>query len=792
MNGCGDAFVWELATGKLLHRFPGNPNCRGHTGVALSPDGKTLATCRRDDIVLWDPTSGRERGRLQQPSANAVAFSPDGKVLASADGRNPEISLWDVATGTEIRRIPRSASAVVSATRLAFSHDGANLTVGTMADPNIEVRDATTGKQRHVRACLPPYYPLVLSPISDLLAIAGQAGNVGLWDARADKLVRTLETGAKVAKPGAFSADGKILLMREMDAKLGDRAGLWDVSTGKRLRLLEKGIAAAPWFVAAFSRDGKTLITNGGRKRGESDSSIYLWDAASGEERGPALDQPRSVACLTLAPDGQTLAYARDLDVQLLDAVTGRAIGRLPHGPEGVVALAFSPDGRKLASCERDGAIRLWDVHARRLLLRKHLADTQHKRAWASTLAYAPNGETFAAAGTADTQANGSSAFVWICDAATGRELRRFVLDWKTEGWSPIMGLAFLNEGAHLAAASRTHETGSRVTVWEMATGRRVSYLMNGLNWAGGGDEQPRAEVWEINRLEPNVVASPDGRLLARNGQSKVVSVWETTTGKRRCSLVGHEEAIFRVAFAPDGRTLASASADETIRLWDLATGKELRRLTGHRGIINSLVFSADGTTLISAGNDTTILFWDVAAVTRRERPRERLADADWNSLWTDLAGTDAVRAHRAIARLTCAREVTVALQGRMRPAARVEAAAIAQLVRDLDSPEFAVRSKATDTLEQLGERSEAALRQALENQPSPEARRRIEDLLSQQGRLSGKRLRAVRAVEVLEHIATPQARQLLQKLAEGAPEARLTREARASLGRLNRQISRR
>jgi hypothetical protein len=77
------------------------------------------------------------------------------------------------------------------------------------------------------------------------------------------------------------------------------------------------------------------------------------------------------------------------------------------------------------------------------------------------------------------------------------------------------------------------------------------------------------------------------------------------------------------------------------------------------------------------------------------------------------------------------------------------------------------------------------ALRKALDSKPSAEARRRMESVLEKPRNLPPGTLQAIRAVEVLENISTPGARRLLESLAEGAPEARLTQEAKASLGRL-------
>jgi hypothetical protein len=112
----------------------------------------------------------------------------------------------------------------------------------------------------------------------------------------------------------------------------------------------------------------------------------------------------------------------------------------------------------------------------------------------------------------------------------------------------------------------------------------------------------------------------------------------------------------------------------------------------------------------------------------------------------------------------------------------------------DLDTNQFAVRESAKQELEKLGEIAAPACRKALEQKPSVEARRRLEALLEKQSREwqnpSSERLRTLRAVEVLEHIGTPEARQVLETLAKGAPEARLTQEAAESLQRLSRRLS--
>ena len=107
--------------------------------------------------------------------------------------------------------------------------------------------------------------------------------------------------------------------------------------------------------------------------------------------------------------------------------------------------------------------------------------------------------------------------------------------------------------------------------------------------------------------------------------------------------------------------------------------------------------------------------------------------------------------------------------------------------MRDLDSPDFVTRQQASEELAKFGGLVEAALRKALSGQPSLETRRCIQQLLEQlAGGPSGAELRMLRAVEVLEHIGTPEARALLESLAGGAAGARLTQTAEVALRRLD------
>jgi WD40 repeat protein len=160
-------------------------------------------------------------------------------------------------------------------------------------------------------------------------------------------------------------------------------------------------------------------------------------------------------------------------------------------------------------------------------------------------------------------------------------------------------------------------------------------------------------------------------------------------------------------------------------------------------------------------------------------------------ALWADLASPDAARAYQAILALTAAPARSVPLlKARLRPVPTPDPKRLARLLKDLQSPRFAVREKAMTELARLGELAEPALRKAAGEGAPLEFRRRVDQLLDKlQGVVTQpKQLRTLRAVEVLEHVGTPEAREVLRKLATGAPGSRITQEAQSSLERLRRR----
>lgn len=482
------------------------------------------------------------------------------------------------------------------------------------------------------------------------------------------------------------------------------------------------------WSVA-YSPDGRTLATGSSGPGGaDGYGKLILWDVMTGKPR-LWLPLPARGRAVAFSPDGKKVAvglWAKA--VRIYEAPTGKLLATLTGHTEAINCVAFSPDGKTLASCSLDKTIVLWDVakevEAHRL--------TSHEGA--------------------------------------------------------VLGVAFFPDGKSLASASQD----ATVRIWDVETGKEKQTL-----------KDPAVPLG----VEP-VAVSPDGKTIAVGSWDAKIYLWDVDKGAIRTVLRGHTLGVTTLTFSADGKILASASGDYNrtapgeVRLWTMPDGDEKATWSGaFADSIWGVRFAPDGRTLATGCRDQKVKIWELATGKERAtldngllmfeaKPPAALTDKELEESWMALAGSDGAAAQLAIVRLVQAPDrATPWLAKRLKPAKvdAQQAKTVQEWVKKLDDEDFDTREKAGEELAKLGARVRPALQQALDDASSAEARQRLSGLLDKLGKPGSEpeELRGRRAMEVLELIATPGAKKLLEGLAEGAPDASLTREAAASFQRL-------
>jgi WD40 repeat protein/transcriptional regulator with XRE-family HTH domain len=614
--------------------LPADP--REVSDVAFSPNGKLLATTGSDGTVrLWNPVTDQAVGApLQagsaQGGASVVAFSPDGKLLASASGNSGTVRVWNPVTRRPVGTPLHNDGWGVYG--LAFSPDSKLL---ASEDGNATVRFWNTVTRQPFGAPLQTHAGqsgLAFSPNGKLVAVGGK-GTVRLWDPVTGHSAPLLTgSSAHSVSAVAFSPNGK-LLATASDGSVQ----LWNPVThrpvGAALRVTGSPDGV---FDVKFSPDGKLLASVDGN------GTVRLWNPVTRQPAGAPLrvtSAQVSVSGVAFSANSKVLATAdSDGTVRLWDLVTSQPAGAaLETGARGGVnGVAFSPDSKLLASAGSDGVLRLWNP------LTGEPAGTPLKTGTRGDslggVVFSPDGKLLATVDVFST--------VWLWNPLT-RQPAGAPLPAKTGPSEPAYGVAFSPDGKLLATAD-----GNWVRLWNPVTRQpagpplhaaaygvsAVAFSPNGKLLAtidhggtvrawnpvtaqpAGPPIHARPEAGHLTGLE-KVAFSPDSKLLA-SADGGTVRLWNPVTGQAvgppLPAETGPHAGVYDVAFSPNGKLLASAGSDGTVQLWNPATGQPAGApmATGALNGVYGVTFSADGKWLASAGSDGAIHLWNISLLT--------------------------------------------------------------------------------------------------------------------------------------------------------------------------------
>jgi WD40 repeat protein len=637
---CGRAnqiFIYHIPTGQVVARLT-DPKLAEKTGrsgyrssaqrdfvqsLAFSPDGRILASGEYRMVKLWQREPNLPQFTLGADPVSALAASADRKWLATA-AKDNVIRIWDAVSGKPVKELPGHTGAVNS---LRFSPDNLKLASGS-ADKTIRVWDVAAGKVFAQAATA-----------NEVSALAWVLGGKQLASAGGDNVIRQWQLPAQAGaaltpgkeSPGhtqsvtcleAFPADGKQLLSGSRDGSVRH----WSVESAKQVRQMDHG---APVLAVAVSASGKIFASAGG-------NSARLWSAEKGQQLGEMRGDHRTRA--RVGESEQALAFAKNevaywktaseaaLKTQAAktDAVK-KATDAIPSADK---TIAEKKTAREKTTDDKlkpaaDDAVKFAESAKTKATAALEAAKLAEKQA-AQSVADAKAASETAAAALQKAEAEIAQAKKALADsekpvravafAPSGLTVAtagddQIIQTWSAENGAgfdtfpsqlgPVQALAYTADGRLASCAAK-----NGAVIWR-----------NGPNWAlartlGTGDEK--------SPLAGRVLAldfSADGALLATGGgvpsRSGEVKLWRTADSSPvREILPSHSDTVFGLDFSPDGKFLATASADKFVKVFDSATGKLVKQLAGHTHYVLGVGWRADGRTLASCGADKAVKLW--------------------------------------------------------------------------------------------------------------------------------------------------------------------------------------
>lgn len=563
----GALLAFDLRTGKPGPDFKasGRPGFRAHDAwiqsIAFSPDGKLIATSSEDKTAkVWTADGELVATFKHDDWVQSAAFAPgDSVVTLDLKGR---VTDWSIASGKQLSSfdsgtfnglaLPTLAAVYLDSSKvmvLAGSQDS-TARLWRLKDIDEEVVTVIGDNEPYPEGILLGHRGAVqfvaASPDGETVITGSSDGTAKLWRGPYPYygyLVATLAGHSGEVRAAAYSADSKIVVTGAMDGTIK----VWLADPGGAdpgvdlLTMSETGQITD----AAISPDGRSLVKSTWRTVGERRESDlfggYVLSLSNGEPTGRFEGHTEGITKFAFSPDGKrVLSGSSDGSARLWSPADGKEIARFIHEAS-VHAVAYAPDGGSVAVGSTDGVVKVYRLTPDEPSGGKEVAAFKSDQG-VFALAYAPNGKTIVA-GYA-----GGSAKMW--PAAGGKELRTF------EGkGSTIHSIAFSPDGQTFAAG---FGDGS-AKLWESNGGAQpVSFYGH------------RSLVWSV-AFAPAAANGPFGKYLLLTGSSDGVAKLWSMDGSLLANYAIRGDQVQAAAFSPDGKSVIAASYQGGVRKWDLS-----------------------------------------------------------------------------------------------------------------------------------------------------------------------------------------------------------------------------
>lgn len=528
--------------------------------MRYTEDGTRLALATSMGVWLYDTINFTDIYLLKKHRryAHLMAFSPDGKILATAD-RSGEINFWDTDTGKHELEL-RNHNGV---TRIIFGNDR-NTFITLGGDGTLRIWDINTWEEQHVFEELINYsaqriFSTAVSPNSFSVVAGDETGIVSIYDPISDTKTHELKGLEGIVSPVAFSSDDNYVVASNFE-----NICWWDTDKKEIKHLIDE-----PLYVSALTFSPEDSLIASGCLLGD----IRLWDVATGEQRQKMIGHTAQVIDLAFSSDLRTVASTSvDGSVRIWEVFSGKELHVFDGHFGNFTCIGVSPDSKTIATPTEDRTVCIWDIESGKV------TKTFNKEGYfgVAEVVFNPSKNMIA------TASYGNFISLWDRDTDEHLTILRGHKD-------HVFSADFSPDGKTLVTGSKD----TTVRIWDVDT-LEVKHVLHGHDLA-----------------VMSVVFSPDGTTFASGGMDTIVKVWDASTGTEKYVLEGHELGVLCVAYSPDGSNIASVADTETIMLWHVATAESSRTIVDDGSDFTSVVFHPSGKVLATGSGSGEVQIFD-------------------------------------------------------------------------------------------------------------------------------------------------------------------------------------